>query len=55
MNRPTETGIGVEPISKRLMERVAKQYAEMLAREARIAAAEEAAFRTYEASKGKKT
>lgn len=55
MNRPTETGIGVEPISKRLMERVARQYEEMLAREARIAAAEDAAVRDYEASKGKTT
>lgn len=51
MNRPTETGVGAEPVSTKLMERMAKQWEERQQAEKREAAACDAAFTAYLAQK----
>jgi len=44
-NYPDERSRGIEPVSRRLMERAEKQYEEMRRREAEYARLEEEAFR----------
>lgn len=51
MNRPTETGVGAEPVSQKLRDRMARQWEERRQQEERISAAVDAAVRAYEAKK----
>lgn len=55
MNRPTETGVGAEPVSTKLRLRMERQWVERRQQEERYTASLEALVRKYEASKGKTT